>query len=189
MPQPLLQAIPRALQVFFSYASGNHKFVSDFARFTRFRPILGCKIWNYEKSPISVGGLESELHKRLVQSDVVVAFICGNYARSQATQFEFEAAVKLIADRPAGSQLRTMVFLVLDADGAAWWRQRRRQSDIKDLWNDPVWLDCSNELGTAPADVTTADMTRKIDALAEQLQESLTQQSSDGARSAGQPGA
>jgi hypothetical protein len=167
----------RAPQIFFSYSSQSRKFVSDFARYTGFRRILACKIWDYVDAPVSVGGLRDGLEKRVSDSDAIVAFISGDYSSSANSMFEFDLAVRLVTDRPATSRLVEMAFLVLDADGAAWWDTRRRQPDMQARWPDPVWLDCSNELGTAPADVATPDLTRKVNSLAGQLRARLIETS------------
>lgn len=161
MANILQSGASRAPQMFFSYSSQSRKFVSDFIKYTGFRKILACRIWDYVDAPVSAGGLRHGLEKRVSESDAIVAFISGDYSSSESSLFEFNLAVKLVTDRPRGSRLMEMAFLVLDADGAVWWENRRRQPDMQARWPDPVWLDCSNELGTAPADVTTAELTRK----------------------------
>jgi hypothetical protein len=173
MANTLQSGASRAPQMFFSYSSLSRKFVSDFIKYTGFRKILACKIWDYVDAPVSIGGLRHGLEKRVSDSDAILAFISGDYSSSASSLFEFDLAVRLVTERPPASRLVEMAFLVLDADGAAWWEDRRRRPDMQARWPDPVWLDCSNELGTAPGDVTTADLTRRVNSLAEQLRARL----------------
>ena len=161
-------AFPRPLNIFFSYSSENLPFVAGLLRHTSFRTILRGKIWDYRDRSIKVGELREGLRKSIGICDLFVAFIGGAYATGATTAFEFEYAIELVTS--GKSQLRDIIFVVLDADGAAWWESRRNQRDIKRWRDEPVWLDCQNDTGSGPRafDADTALVT-EFNELAKQV--------------------
>jgi hypothetical protein len=165
-------SVARPLNIFFSYSSDNLPFVAGLLRHTSFRTILRGKIWDYRDRSIKVGELREGLRKSMALCDLFVAFIGRAYAAGATTAFEFDHAIKLVTG--GTSQLRDMIFVILDADGAAWWESRKNQRDIKQWREDPVWLDCQNVTGSGPRafDSDTALVTEFND-LAKQLRDKL----------------
>jgi hypothetical protein len=165
-------AVPRPLNIFFSYSSDNQSFVEGLLRHTSFRTILGAKIADYRDRAVKVLGLREGLRKMISDCDIFVAFIDGEYVKRPTTQFEFEHAIGLVTG--GQSRVRDMIFVILDADGLAWWNRRRKESDIQRWRDEPVWLDCQNPHGRGPrAFASDPALVTDFNDLAKQLRDSL----------------
>jgi hypothetical protein len=164
--------LARPLNVFFSYSSDSQPFIDGLYRHTSFRAILAAKIFDYRDRSLKIGRLRDGLRKLIADCDLFIAFIGGVYAQNGTTAFEFEQAMQMVID--GKSRVRDVIFVILDADGAAWWNARRKQNDIKQWRDEPVWLDCQNAQGSGPrAFASDTALVTDFNDLARQLRASL----------------
>jgi hypothetical protein len=162
---------PKALTAFFSYSPDGEKFVTDILESTQFRKIIGCKI--VQEKNVSVGSKVEQITKLISGADLFIAFISRDYSSDAMKSWQLDQAIQSIINGSSFVKLQQVVFLVLDADGETWWGRRKTQADITRWCPDPAELNCVDEWGSAPDKVGSAEMTSKIESLANQIKEAL----------------